>query len=78
MGNTLNVQRCLSSLPVKAKHDLDKLLVKGVPESVNEDVLTTYLDGRLDLEHETDYTVKLKNSCAVIIFTEQYSVEGIV
>ncbi len=77
MGKTLNVQRCLSSSPVKKKHDLDKLLVKGVPERVNEDVLTTYLDGRLDLEHETDYTAKLKNSCAVVIFNEQYSAEGI-
>ncbi len=79
MGNTLNVQRCLSSSsPVKKKHDLDKLLIKDIPEAASSvEVLTVFIDGRLDLEHETDYTVKLKNSRAVVIFTEQYSAEGI-
>ena len=73
-GKTLTVH----SLPDNDQYEMDKIVLKGVPESVNEDVLIGFLDGKLDLEHEIDYTMKLKNSCAVIIFTEQQSAEGII
>ena len=35
-----------------------------------------FLDGRLDLEHEKDYSVVLKNNCALVTFTKKYSVDG--
>ena len=72
-GKTLTVYY----LPDKEQYEMDKILLKGVPESVNRDNLIGFLDGKLDLEHETDYIVKLNNSHAVIIFIEQQSAEGI-
>ena len=85
--NSIDVADILSSAdkPVSAspgisetdQYETDKLLIKDIPEAASsEGMLTVFIDGRLDLEHKIDYTVKLKNSCAVVIFTRQYSVEG--
>ena len=40
-------------------------------------MLVVFLEGILELEHETDFVVKLKNARATVNFTREYSVEGI-
>ncbi len=59
-------------------YETDKLLIKDIPEAASsEEVLTVFIDGRLDLEHEIDYTlIMLKDTCAVIVFKKQFSIKG--
>ena len=60
-------------------YELNKLFIDNIPDDVSEDLLTTLLDGRLDLDHEEkDYTVMLKHPQALVNFTNQYSIEGII
>ena len=63
-------------LPQPHRCELDKLVIDNIPDTVDEELLTTFLDGRLDLEHEEDYTVRLKHPRALVNFTKQYSTEG--
>ena len=60
-------------------YETDKLLIKDIPEAVSsEEVLTVFIDGRLDLEHEIDYNlIMLKDTCAVIVFKRQFSIKGV-
>ena len=71
---------CLPSLAPptqQEEYELDKLFLKNIPEGVDEEFLAVFLDGRLDLDHEEDYSVELKNNYASLNFTNKYSVEGI-
>ena len=63
----------------KDVYETDKLLIKDIPEAASsEEVLTVFIDGRLDLQHEIDYNlIMLNDTCAVIVFKQQFSVEGI-
>ena len=60
-------------------YETDKLLIKDIPEAASsEEVLTVFIDGRLDLEHEIDYNlIMLKDTCAVIVFKKKISVKGV-
>ena len=57
-------------------YETDKLLIKAAS---SEEVLTVFIDGRLDLEHEADYTlIMLKDTCAaMMVFKRQFSIKGI-
>ena len=72
-GKTLAVHY----LPDKEQYEMNKLLLKGVPESVNRDNLIWFLDGKLDLEHEVDYILMLKDTSALMLFERQFSIKGI-
>ncbi len=60
-------------------YEFNKLFIDNISDDASEDLLTTLLDGRLDLDHEEkDYTVMLKHPQALVNFTNQYSIEGII
>ena len=67
----------LSTTPPKEEYECNKLLIKNIPETVNEDVLVMFLEGILEFEHQADFVVKLKNARATVNFTREYSAEGI-
>ena len=66
----------LSTTPPKEEYECNKLLIKNIPEAVNEDVLVTFLDSRLDIEHKVDYAIELKDGCAVVTFSKECTDEG--
>ena len=83
-GHILSAERCRISpaggddaCPEQGKYESNKLLIKTIPEGVNEEQLVAFLEAKLDLEHPKNFTVKLKNTSAVVIFTKQYTLEGI-
>ena len=66
----------LSTTPPKEEYECNKLLIKNIPETVSEDMLIMFLDARLDIEHKVDYAIELKDGCAVMIFSEERTDEG--
>ena len=75
MQKRLNV-RCLSLPAATNDHEPDMLFVQNIPEGVDDEFFAIFLDALL-IDDEEDYTVKLRNECALITFTKKYSVQGI-
>ena len=88
-GKTISAHKCqinspetievnlILAAPPKQEYESDQLLITEIPDSVSEDYLATFLDGCLDLDHEgDDYALKMKRTCALVKFSQDYSVDG--
>ena len=87
-GKTISAHKCqinspetieicsILAAPPKQEYETDQLLITEIPDSVSEMYLATFLDGYMDLDHESDYTFKMKRTCALVKFSQDYSVDG--
>ena len=73
----VSAERCKIDTLSCVSPECNQLLIKNIPKALSEDLLVMFLEGILQFEHETDFVVKLKNACATVNFTREYSVEGI-
>ena len=62
--------------PVPKEYDKDKLIVREIPNGVDDKYFDTFVEARLGIESDDDFSVDFRNTCAIIIFTEEYSDEG--
>ena len=64
-------------VPVPKEYAKDKLLVKDIPDSIDEEFFAMFVENRLGMDDGEDFTVDFRNNCAVLLFTQPYSDEGI-
>ena len=62
--------------PVPKEYDKNKLIVREIPDNVDEEFFSTLIESRLGLEYEDDFNVDFRNKCAIIIFSKNYTDEG--
>ena len=63
--------------PAPTDYEKDKLIVKSIPEGIEKYVFVMFVEGRLDLDVDDDFSVDFRKTCAVLLFTRPYSDEGI-
>ncbi len=56
---------------------MDNLIIKNIPDKVDEEFLGLFIEGKLQLESDDDFSVKLGKNCALLSFNHEYSDEGI-
>ena len=62
--------------PPPKQYEKDKLLIKNIPDVVSDDLLEVFVEGRLGLESDTDFTIDFKSNCALLSFTCFYTDKG--
>ena len=62
--------------PPPKQYEKDKLLIKNIPDGVSEDFLEVFVEGRMGLESETDFTIDFKSNCALLSFRCFYTDKG--
>ena len=68
--------RYVPAPPPPKQYEKDKLLIKNIPDGVSEDLLEVFVEGRLGLESETDFTIDFKSNCALLSFRCFYTDNG--
>ena len=63
--------------PVPKEYAKDKLLLKDIPDSIDEEYFVMFVENRLGMDDGEDFTVDFRNKYAVLLFTQPYSDEGI-
>ena len=76
MNKNFNVRFVPASVP--KEYEKNKLLVKNIPEGVNEDVFVVFVESCLNLDIGESLHVDFRKTCALLSFTQPYSDEGIV
>ena len=61
---------------VPKQYQKDKLFIRDIPEGVDRDFLIVFIEGRLAIENENDFTLDFKSDCALLLFTHMYTDEG--
>ena len=62
--------------PVPKEYDKNKLIVRDIPDNVDEEFFSTLIESRLGLEYEEDFTVDFRKKCAIVIFSKDYTDKG--
>ena len=62
--------------PIPKEYDKDKLIVREIPDGVDEEYFNTFIEGRLGIESDNDFSVDFSKTCSIIMFTDKYSNEG--
>lgn len=73
------LQVCYAPLPpppIPKQYDQRKLLITDIPSDIDKEHLTLFIEGRLSLEHGTDFTISLRSSAAILVFKQLYTDEG--
>ena len=60
----------------QSPYALDKLMIRDIPNGVDEELFLTYLEGRFHLDVDVDFSVQIRGSCALVTFQRQYSDDG--
>ena len=76
MNKNFNVRFVSASVP--KEYEKNKLLVKNIPEGVNEDFFVVFVESCLNLDIDKSFHVDFRKTCALLSFTQPYSDEGIV
>ena len=63
--------------PVPKEYAKDMLLLKDIPDSIDDDFFAMFVESRLGMDDGEDFTLDFRNKCAVLLFTKPYSDEGI-
>ena len=63
---------------VPKDYEKDKLILKGIPEEVMEEYLVTFVENRLGLDEGEHFSIDFRKTCAVLLFTQPYSDEGMI
>ena len=50
--------------------------MRDVPEGVDEEYFNTIIEGKLGLDSDDDFNVDFRVTCAIIMFTAEYTDEG--
>ena len=80
-GSTLQLQyanapKVLEEEPAE-EYEANKLLIRQIPQNVDEEHLQLFLEKVLQMEHQDDFVVEVSGGSAVITFhNAQLSVEG--
>ena len=61
---------------VPKQYQKDKLFIRDIPEGVDCDFLIVFIEGRLAIENENDFTLDFRSDCALLLFTHMYTDEG--
>ena len=61
---------------VLKQYQKDKLFIRDIPEGVDCDFLIVFIEGRLAIENESDFTLDFRSDCALLLFTHMYIDEG--
>ena len=76
MRKKINIRFVPASVP--KEYAKDKLLVKDIADGVDEEFFVMFVENRLGIDDGEDFTVDFRNKCAVLLFTQPYSDEGII
>ena len=75
MRKKFNIRFVPASVP--KEYEKDKLLLKDIPDDIDEEFFVKFVENQLGMDDGEDFTVDFRNKCAVLLFTQPYSDEGI-
>ena len=58
------------------QYQKDELFIRDIPQGVDRDFLIVFIEGRLAIENERDFTLNFRSDCALLSFTHMYTDEG--
>lgn len=62
--------------PIPKEYDKDKLIIKEIPDGVDEEFFVTFIESKLGLENDEDFQIDFRKTCAIIMLTEERTDEG--
>ena len=67
---------CYVPAPVPKEYEKDKLIVQDIPDDVDEDMFTMFVEQRLGMDEGEGVSIDYRDTCALLSFDEQYTDDG--